>query len=92
MIWGRARRKSRKKISEAPLREKINLKRSSSGKNKSKKAFPKKKGGLNKSQKALSRKKIISRGLLQEKIILKRHFRRKKKSIFDFSSAPPQDH
>ncbi len=34
MIWGEARRKSRKKNSEVLLQEKINLKRPSPGKNK----------------------------------------------------------
>ena len=70
MIWGRARRKSRK--SRRPFsREKINLKRPSPGKNKSQRPSPRK----NKSQKTLLRKrnskglpgKKISKCLLQEK-------------------------
>ena len=43
MIWGGPGEIEEKKISEALLQEKINLKRTSPGKNKSQKAFPKKK-------------------------------------------------
>ncbi len=42
MIWGGPEEIEKKKISEALLQEKINLKRPSLGKNKSQKAFPKK--------------------------------------------------
>ena len=65
IIWGEARRKLRKKNSEALFQEK------------------------NKFQKGLSQEKKISRGLLHEKQILKRHSCRRNKSISVFSSAPP---